>query len=96
VVGRGKQKGNDPPLTAAGCVLTTLSVAVIGVVAVGLAITRSHHVREMPTELRVVTPVLAGAIFCGLGTLVLNLFGLEVFQDSEDDEEDIHPPREPK
>jgi hypothetical protein len=78
-------KSSEPPLTVAGCILTALSVAVIGVAAVSIVTSRNSFVREMPNEVLIVVPILIGAVFCGIGTVLLKLIGLPVFVESEDD-----------
>jgi len=78
-VGEDKAK-----LTAAGCVLTLLSVAVIFVVAIPIVRWRDAETgRPLPRTIAIFTPLLIGAAFNGIGTVLLRLVGLRTWSKSE-------------
>ena len=79
--------------TCVGCVLMLLSVAVI--FGVALPIVRwSDPVtgHQLPHKVTIIAPVLIGAAFYGIGTLLLRLVGLRIWTKSETDE--TPPPEE--
>jgi hypothetical protein len=65
-------------LTAAGCVLTTLSIVVIIASAFPIVFWTDAHGRPLPRSLAILSPILIGAAFHGIGTAILWLFGLKV------------------
>jgi hypothetical protein len=84
---RNPEKNDKENLTGVGCVLTLLSVAVIFVVAVPIVQWRDALTGEpLPRELAILAPLLVGAAFHGIGTLLLRLVGLRIWSKSETDE----------
>jgi hypothetical protein len=71
-------------LTASGCVLTLLSVAVICVAALPIVRWRDPETgRPLPRFIAIVSPLLVGAIVHGIGSLLLRLIGLPVWSKRE-------------
>lgn len=71
-------------LTAAGCVLTLLSVAVICVVVLPIVRWRDPDTgRPLPRFIAIVSPIVMGAIVHGIGTFLLKLIGLPVWVKRE-------------
>jgi hypothetical protein len=71
-------------LTAAGCVLTLLSVAVI--VGVALPIVRWRDPETglpLPRSMAILSPLLIGAAFHGIGSFLLKFLGLPVWSKRE-------------
>jgi hypothetical protein len=83
-----KAAGEDnAKLTGVGCVLTLLSVAVIFGLAIPIVRWRDPETGQaLPRGVAILAPVLIGAAFHGLGTLLLRLVGLRVWSKSETDE----------
>ena len=78
---------DNAKLTAAGCVLTLLSVAVIFVVAIPIVRWRDAETgRPLPRTIAIFTPLLIGAAFNGIGTVLLRVVGLRIWSKSETDE----------
>jgi hypothetical protein len=73
-------------LTGVGCVLTTLSLAVIFGTAVPIVMWRDFAQRPLPREVAIAAPLLIGAAFHGIGAAVLRLVGLKVLSKPEKDE----------
>jgi hypothetical protein len=82
-----RKPGDDDSakLTGAGCVLTLLSVAVTFGVAIPI-LRLPGALTGKPLPIAVFAPVLVGAVFHGVGTLLLRLVGLRVWSKSETDE----------
>jgi hypothetical protein len=78
--------GQEERLTAVGCVLTTLSIAVIFIVALPVVRWRDQAGRPLPRMIAIVLPVLIGAIFHAIGTAILWLFGLRVLKEPTKEE----------
>lgn len=80
-------------LTVPGCLLTVVSLAVIGGTAVPVVTWRdADSGRPMPKMVAILLPLVAGALCFGLGSALLNLLGLSVSvkpeQESSGDPED--------
>ena len=70
--------------TGVGCVLTLLTVAVIIGVAIPIVQWRDALTGEpLPRELAILAPLLVGAAFHGIGTLLLRLVGLRIWSKSD-------------
>jgi hypothetical protein len=65
-------------LTVAGCVLTVFSLAVLFASAVPIVLWRDSAGRPLPRYVALVSPLLIGAAFHGIGTAILWLLGLKV------------------
>jgi hypothetical protein len=75
---RSEADDNSQP-TVAGCLLLALSLVVIGAVALPLVSWRDPDSgRPLPRSVAIVGPVLAGAVFYGIGTGLLRILGLSV------------------
>jgi hypothetical protein len=73
------QDDDNSQATVVGCVVLLLTLAVIGAVAVPLVGWRDPETgRPLPRLVSIVTPVVAGALFFGLVTAILKVFGLSV------------------
>jgi hypothetical protein len=73
--------------TVVGCVLTLLTVALIFGLAIPIVQWRDPQTREpLPRTVAIFAPLLIGALFHGLGTIVLRCVGLRVFSQSEKDD----------
>jgi hypothetical protein len=67
-------------MTVPGCILTLLSTAVIFGLAIPIVHWRDPDTGEpLPRIMAIVAPLLVGAAFHGLGTLLLRLVGLHVY-----------------
>jgi hypothetical protein len=88
-VERGDAADDDKAkLTAAGCVLTLLSVAVIFAVALPIIRWRDPATGQpLPRFIAILSPVLIGGVVHGLGSLFLRLIGLRVWVKQESDVE---------
>jgi hypothetical protein len=76
--------------TAAGCVLTLLTVAVIFTSAVPIVQWRDAETGQpLPRTVAIVAPLLLGAAFHGAGSLLLWLVGLRLW--SKPEKEDSGP-----
>jgi hypothetical protein len=73
-------------LTGVGCVLTTLSFALIFGVAIPIITWRDSTGHPLPRTVAIACPVLIGAVFHGIGTVILRLFGLRVLSEPEKEE----------
>src|SRR5262249_51627735 len=84
---RNPPDDNKTKPTCVGCVLMLLSVAVIFGVALPIVRWRDPLTGdELPQEVAIIAPVLIGAAFHGIGTLLLRLLGLRIWTKSERDE----------
>jgi len=84
----GPETDDNAKLTAAGCVLTLLSVAVI--VAVAVPIVRWRDPADglpLPRFLAILSPLLIGAAVHGIGSLLLRILGLPVWSKPDTDAE---------
>jgi hypothetical protein len=82
----GKSGGkNEERLTAAGCVLTTLSLALTIGVAIPIVMWRDPAGTPLPRLVAIYTPLLIGAAFQGIGTGILWLFGMKVLVKPDKD-----------
>jgi hypothetical protein len=74
-------------LTRTGCVVTLLSVAAIVAVALPIVRWRDPATGEpLPRMVAVLTPVLIGAVFHGICSVLLRLVGLRTWAKSHADE----------
>jgi hypothetical protein len=74
-------------LTAAGCVLTALSIAIICVVALPIVRWRDPDTGQgLPRMVAIAAPILVGAAFHGLASLFLKLIGVPLWSKREKDE----------
>jgi hypothetical protein len=84
-------------LTAIGCIVTMLTVAVILGVAVPIVRWRDPDTGQaLPRSIAIFAPFLIGAAFHGIATLMLRLVGLRLWKAPEKDERftaDGPPPR---
>jgi hypothetical protein len=82
----------DEKLTVPGCLLTAVSVVVIGGVALAVVMWRDPSGHPMPKEIAILLPIVAGALYFGLGSALLSIYGLRVSakpeQKSSGDSED--------
>lgn len=86
---------NEPPrdngnqkLTAVGCLLTLLTVALIFGVAIPIVQWRDPDTgRPLPRLIAISLPVITGAVFYGGASFLLNLIGLPVMAKRENDED---------
>jgi hypothetical protein len=77
VEGDGSKENENVKLTAVGCVLTLLSVAVIFGVAIPIVRWRDPLTREpLPRIVAIIAPLLIGATVNGIASLLLKLVGL--------------------
>ncbi len=80
------------PLTGVGCVLTLLTFAVIVCVAISIVRWRDPETGEpLPTDLAIWAPLLIGASFHGISSVVLRLVGLRVWSKPEKEGTDAEP-----
>jgi hypothetical protein len=79
---------DDERITAAGCVLTTLSLVVIFGSAIPIVHWRDSVGRALPRYVALASPLLVGAVFHGIGTAVLRLFGLRVLEKPDKEKQD--------
>jgi hypothetical protein len=70
-------------LTVDGCVLTTLSFAVTMGSAVTIVLWRDANGHPLPRVIALISPLLIGAAFHGIGSAVLWLLGLPVMTKPE-------------
>ncbi|HEY7313659.1 MAG TPA: hypothetical protein VH643_30185 [Gemmataceae bacterium] len=78
---------DNAKLTAAGCVLALLSVAVIFVAAIPIVRWRDAATGEsLPHDVAIATPFVLAAAFYGIGTVLLRVVGLRIWSKSETDE----------
>jgi hypothetical protein len=86
----GSKSGRDDKenLTSAGCVLTTLSFAVMMGVAVQMVMWRDSAGRPLPRLVAIMSPLLIGALFHGIGSGMLWLAGLPVLSRPKKDDLD--------
>jgi hypothetical protein len=75
-------------LTPAGCVLAALSFAVTLVLAVPIVMWRDSDGRPLPRVVAICAPLLIGAVFHGIGTAILWVFGLKVLSKPEKEKSD--------
>jgi hypothetical protein len=75
-------------LTAAGCVLTVLSLAVLFATAVPIVLWRDSAGRPLPRYVALVSPLLIGAAFHGIGTAILWLLGQKVLTKPDTEKSD--------
>jgi hypothetical protein len=74
-------------LTAVGCVLTSLSIAVICAVALPIVSWRDPETgQRLPRVVAICGPILIGAAFHGLASLILKLIGVPIWAKREQDE----------
>jgi hypothetical protein len=79
---------NNVKLTSVGCVLTLLSVAVIFCVALPIVRWRDPATGQpLPRILAIISPIVIGAIFHGIVSLLLRFFGLQIEKKQETDME---------
>lgn len=80
---RGDAETDDnAKLTAVGCVLTLLSVAIIFAVAIPLVRWRDPATgRPLPRILAILSPLLIGAAVHGIGSLFLKILGVQVWSN---------------
>ena len=84
---RAGDKNAQP--TGVGCVLTLLTVAVIIGVAIPIVQWRDAETgKPLPRMVAILTPVLIGAVFHGIGTVLLRVVGLRTWAKSETDDSD--------
>jgi hypothetical protein len=82
-----QKKDDKEKLTGAGCVLTLLSVAVIFGVAIPIVHWRDPETGQpLPRTIAILAPILIGATFHGIGTLILRMVGLRVLAKPEKDD----------
>ena len=80
-------------MTAPGCILTLLSTAIIFGTALPIVRWRDPDTGEhLPRIVAIAAPVLLGAAFHGLGTLLLRMVGLHVYVPPKKNE--AHSPDE--
>jgi hypothetical protein len=79
---------NKERLTAVGCVLTVLSLAVLFASAVPIVLWRDSAGRPLPRYVALASPLLIGAAFHGIGTAILWLFGLKVLTKPDTEKSD--------
>jgi hypothetical protein len=84
---RGARADDDAKLTVVGYILTLLSVAVIAAVAIPIVRWRDPVTGlPLPRFIAIISPLLIGAAFNGIGTLLLKLLGLPVWSKQESGE----------
>jgi hypothetical protein len=82
---------DNAKLTGVGCVLTLLSVGVIAGVAIPIVRWRDPETGNgLPNEVAICAPLVIGAAFHGICTVLLRLVGLRVWSKPEKD--DSAPP----
>ena len=75
---------DNAKLTAAGCVLTLFSVAVIFAVAIPLVRWRDpEDGLPLPRTIAILSPLLIGAAVHGIGSLLLRMVGLPVWSNQK-------------
>jgi hypothetical protein len=89
-----KDGRDNARLTSAGCIVTLLSTAVIFGVALPVVRWRDPVTGQpLPRFVAILCPLLIGAAFNGIVTVILRLIGLPVFSMPEKDES--MPPENP-
>lgn len=74
-------------LTSVGCLVTLLTVAVIFGVAIPIVRWRDPDTgRPLPRSIAIFGPLLIGAVFHGIATVVLRLVGVRMWKAPEQDE----------
>jgi hypothetical protein len=83
-----KKDGRDnTKLTGAGCIVTLLSTAVIFGAALPIVRWRDPVTGQpLPRAVAILCPLLIGAAFHGIASLILRLVGFPVFSKPEKDE----------
>jgi hypothetical protein len=84
---RGGPADDKAKLTVVGCVLTLLSVAVMFGVALPIARWRDPAGQPLPRIVAILAPVVIGATFHGIWTVLLQLLGLRIWSKPDTDEE---------
>jgi hypothetical protein len=85
MTGNQHEDGQSVQPTLAGCLLTVLSLAVIFGSAFPIMRWRDPDTGDpMPRELAVLLPVLAGALFYGVGSALLASLGLRVLKPKKE------------
>ena len=78
---------DNAKLTAVGCILTLLTVAVIFIVAIPIVRWRDPETgRPLPRMVAIMTPFLIGAVFNAVGIGLLRLLGLRIWSRPPQDE----------
>ena len=87
-VAEGNPAGDDKVKpTGVGCVLTLLTVGIILGVAIPIVQWRDPQTGQpLPRTVAIIAPFLIGAAFHGIGMLLLRLFGLRTWSESETEE----------
>jgi hypothetical protein len=78
------KEGDNTKLTGVGCVLTLLTVAII--FAVAIPVVRWRHPatgQPLPRDVAIITPLLIGAAFNGIASLLLRVLGVRVWSRRE-------------
>jgi hypothetical protein len=84
---------NSQP-TVLGCIVLIFTLAVIGIIAIPVVRWRDPDGRPLPRMVAIFTPIIAGAMFFGLVTAIMKLFGLSLYTKPEEkgcDEFDVPP-----
>ena len=93
MVGNQPNDDSNSRPTVAGCLLLLLSLAVIPGVAIPIVTWRDPDSgRPLPRLIAIVTPVLAGAVFFGIGSSILKILGLSVLSKIGESHEDANAP----
>ena len=72
-------KDDEGQTTFAGCVLMSLSLVLIGAVALPIVSWRDPDTGQpLPRFICIIAPILAGAAFYGIGTGILKVLGIAV------------------
>jgi hypothetical protein len=78
------KEGDNTKLTGVGCVLTLLSVAVTFAVALPIVRWRDPATGQpLPREVAIISPLLIGAAFNGIASLLLKVLGVRVWSKQE-------------
>jgi hypothetical protein len=71
--------------TTAGAILMVISLAIVVSVAIPVVMWRDPESgMAVPRMVAILVPILAGALFYGLGTAILKLFGIAVLKDGKE------------
>jgi hypothetical protein len=84
---------DNAKLTRVGCVVVLLTLAITLGVAIPIVRWRDPETKQsLPRMVAIITPLLIGATFQGICTVLLRLVGLRIWSRSE--KEDTAPPDE--
>jgi hypothetical protein len=84
MMARNTEGDEESKLTAAGCVLALFTIAVIFGVAIPIVHWRDPDTKQpIPREAVIAAPFVIGAVFHGIGILLLRLVGLRIWSKSD-------------